>query len=96
MKTVDPHSGLHRLAGDEPPADTSRAAQACRNVKPRSRKTTKPTGKVAVLDDAMKLRQSLRDTISSVNDLIQSIKTERRQNKLLRDTVSSLRKLQNI
>jgi len=48
---------------------------------------------MAVLDEAVKLRQNLRETIVGVNDLIRSIKTHRRQDKLLRDTVASLRKL---
>ncbi len=48
------------------------------------------------LDDAVKLRQNLRETLTGVNDLIRSIKAQRRQDKLLRDTVASLRKLQNV
>ena len=56
----------------------------------------KSKGKVAVLDDAVKLRTNLRETLGSVNDLIRSIKSQRRQDKLLRDTVNSLRKLQNV
>ncbi len=68
------------------------AATVCRNVKPRS----KATGKVVLLDDAVKLRQNLRETLTGVNDLIRSIKAQRRQDKLLRDTVASLRKLQNV
>ncbi len=68
------------------------ATKVCRNVKPKS----KATGKTVVLDDAVKLRQSLRETLSGVNDLIRSIKAQRRQDKLLRNTVASLRKLQNV
>jgi len=63
-----------------------------RNVKPQA----KPKGKVTVLEDAMKLRLSLRTTLTDVNSLIQSIKSQRRHDKLLRDTVNSLRKLQNV
>jgi len=70
--------------------------QACRSARSRSKVVDKSKGKVAVLDDAVKLRTNLRETLGSVNDLIRSIKSERRQTKLLRSTVDSLRKLQNI
>ena len=70
--------------------------QACRTVKQRTKSDTKPKGKVMILDDAMKLRNNLRETLVGVNSLILSIKTQRRQDKLLRDTVASLRKLQNV
>ena len=62
----------------------------------RIKETAKPKGKAMILDDAVKLRQNLWDTLGSVNDLIRSIKSQRRQDKLLRDTVASLRKLQNV
>ncbi len=68
------------------------ATKVCRNVKPRSKATTK----IVLLDDAVKLRQNLRETLTGVNDLIRSIKAQRRQDKLLRSTVASLRKLQNV
>ena len=63
-----------------------------RKIKSKS----KPKGKVAMLDEAVKLRLSLRTTLADVNGLIQSIKSQRRQDKLLRDTVASLRKLQPV
>jgi len=69
---------------------------ACRSTRSRSKAVDKSKGKVAVLDDAVKLRANLRETLGSVNDLIRSIKSQRRQDKLLRDTVNSLRKLQNV
>jgi hypothetical protein len=69
---------------------------ASRNMKPRVKVNAKSKGKVAVLDDAMRLRTSLRETLGNVNDLIKSLKNQRRQDKLLRDTVNSLRKLQNV
>ena len=70
------------------------ATQVSRNTKPQAK--AKPKSKVSVLDDAMKLRLSLRTTLGDVNSLIQSIKSQRRYDKLLRDTVNSLRKLQNV
>ena len=60
--------------------------------KPRTRATGKPN-KVAVLDDAMKLRNNLRETLGSVNDLIRSIKSQRQKDRLLKSTMNSLRKL---
>jgi predicted phosphatase len=73
-----------------------RIAQACRTVRTRTRETVKPNSKAVVLDDAMRLRNNLRETLGSVNALILSIKSQRKQDKLLRDTVNSLRKLQNV
>jgi len=78
--------------------------QACRAAKPRVKKATKskgkinakPNGKVVILDDALRLRNNLRDTLGSVNDLIRLLKSQHRHDKCLRDAVASLRKFQNI
>ena len=70
--------------------------QACRSARSHSKVLDKSKGKAAVLDDAVKLRTNLRETLGNVNDLIRSIKSQRRQDKLLRDTVNSLRKLQSM
>jgi hypothetical protein len=70
--------------------------QAARTVKPRTRRAARSKNKATVLDDAMRLRQTLRDTLSGVNDLIRTIKSQRQQDKLLRNTVATLHKLQNV
>ena len=75
---------------------TAANSSAVRRLPSAVSKNGKPQGKAAVLDDAMRLRSNLRETLVGVNSLIQSIKSQRRQDKLLRDTVSSLRKLQKI
>jgi len=100
------------LDNDEPQIDTGKiTVLVSNNVKASvpSKRTTKTVvkssavrrppsvvPKVAVLDDAVKLRNSLRETLVGVNVLIRSIKSQRRHDKLLRDTVASLRKLQNV
>jgi DNA polymerase III sliding clamp (beta) subunit (PCNA family) len=80
-----------RMANTDKP---KRMTQACRTVKQRT--SAEPSGKALILDDAVKLRATLHETLDNVNALIRSIKSQRRQDKLLRDTVASLRKLQNI
>ncbi len=72
------------------------AVKTSRNPKPRGKGTGKLKSQPALIDEALRLRQNLRETLGGVNDLIRSIKTQRRQDKLLRDTVASLRKLQNV
>ena len=71
-----------------------KVSQTSRGGRPKPKTGT--NRKAVVLDDALKLRQNLRETLAGVNDLIRSIQTQRRQDKLLRDTVASLQKLQNV
>ncbi len=78
---------------DEKPIPSTKAN---RTPKPRPKANGKPKSQPALIDEALKLRQNLRETLGGVNDLIRSIKTQRRQDKLLRTTVASLRKLQNV
>lgn len=68
------------------------APSVCREIK----SSDTPKSKAAILEEAEKLRQTLRDSLDGVNGLIREIKAQRRQDKLLRDTVASLQKLQNV
>jgi hypothetical protein len=67
-------------------------------VKRRKRKTTKPEtmkplSKVALLQSAEQIRQDLRSSLLQVNTLIKEMKAQRSKDKLLQNTMDSLRKL---
>ena len=47
----------------------------------------------ALLQSAMEVRQTLRDSLVQVNTLIREVKAQRRQDRLLQTTMDSLRKL---
>ena len=51
------------------------------------------TGNTALLESAEQLRQDLRNSLVLVNTLIREVKTQRQQDRLLRNTMDSLRKL---
>ena len=83
---------LRKTRRTKPIVESVVAPSVCRSIKP----TDKPKSKAQILEEAEKLRLTLRDSLLSVNGLIREIKIQRRQDKLLRDTVASLRKLQNV
>jgi len=89
VKASVPSKIEHHVKGDEPEPK----ALASRSVKPRVRSNGKSKGHVTVLDDALRLRNSLRETLGSVNTLIQSIKAQKQKDRLLKTTMDSLRKL---
>jgi hypothetical protein len=67
-------------------------------VKRRKRRTTKPDtvqplGKIALLQSAEQIRQDLRSSLLQVNTLIKEMKAQRSKDKLLQNTMDSLRKL---
>jgi hypothetical protein len=69
-------------------------------VKRRRRRTVKAntakpstTGKAALLVQAEEVRQALRTTLGQVNDLIREVKAQRNKDKLIQNTMDSLRKL---
>ena len=53
----------------------------------------KPTGNTALLQTAEQIRQDLRNSLVQVNVLIKEVKAQRNQDRLLRNTMDSLRKL---
>ena len=74
------------------------AATMTAHVKRRHRvaaKSTveKPTGNTALLQSAEQIRQDLRNSLVQVNTLIREVKAQRHQDRLLRNTMDSLRKL---
>ena len=52
-----------------------------------------PTGNTALLQSAVEVRDNLRNSLVQVNDLIREVKAQRRQDRLLQNTMDSLRKL---
>jgi len=51
------------------------------------------TDKVALLQSAVEVRQTLRNSLEQVNTLIREVKVQRKQDRLLQTTMDSLRKL---
>ena len=52
-----------------------------------------PTSKTALLQSAIEVRQTLRNSLVEVNTLIREVKAQRKQDRLLQNTMDSLRKL---
>ena len=52
-----------------------------------------PMGNTALLQSAVEVRETLRNSLNQVNDLIREVKAQRRQDRLLQNTMDSLRKL---
>ena len=55
--------------------------------------TVKPNSSAALLQSAVEVRQTLRGSLTQVNDLIREVKAQRKQDRLLQTTMDSLRKL---
>lgn len=55
--------------------------------------TAMPISKAAILQSATAVRQTLRDSLEQVNALIREVKAQRRQDRILQNTMDSLRKL---
>jgi hypothetical protein len=49
-----------------------------------------------LVEQALALRQSLRSTLGQMNDLLRAIKRQRKQERLMRSTLSSLKQLQSV
>jgi DNA polymerase III sliding clamp (beta) subunit (PCNA family) len=64
-----------------------------RRITTKDNTATKPIGKTALLQTAEQIRQDLRHSLVQVNALIKEVKVQHHQNRLLRNTMDSLRKL---
>ena len=58
-------------------------------------KTDNP-GVDVLIDQAEALRSSLRETVAKTAELIAGLKRHRKQSKIVRNTLASLRQLQNL
>ena len=67
-------------------------SKPCRRVTPKP-DTVKPMSSAALLQSAIEVRQTLRNSLVEVNTLIREVKAQRRQDRLLQTTMDSLRKL---
>ena len=67
-------------------------AKCCRRVATKP-DTVKPMSSAALLQSAIEVRQTLRNSLVEVNTLIREVKAQRRQDRLLQTTMDSLRKL---
>ena len=52
-----------------------------------------PTGNTALLQSAEQIRNDLRNSLTQVNTLIREVKAQRQQDRLLKNTMDSRRKL---
>ena len=67
--------------------------QPCKRRRRTAHKSTAPVSQAALLQSAVEVRQTLRDSLVQVNTLIREVKAQRRQDRLLQTTMDSLRKL---
>jgi hypothetical protein len=58
-----------------------------------TRDSAKPAGKIALLEQAEETRLQLRNALTSINTLVKGIKAQKHQDRLLRNTMDTLRKL---
>jgi hypothetical protein len=65
-------------------------SERCRKI---TADATTPTGNAALLQSAEQIRNDLRNSLAQVNDLIREVKVQRRQDRLMQNTMDSLRKL---
>jgi hypothetical protein len=57
------------------------------------RDTVKPTGKEALLQSVLQLRQDLRTSLVRTNDLLKEVRMQKQQDRLLKSSLDTLRKL---
>ena len=67
--------------------------EPCKRRRRTANKIIAPMSQAALLQSAVEVRQTLRDTLVQVNTLIREVKAQRRQDRLLQSTMDSLRKL---
>ena len=65
----------------------------CRRRMADKHDAVKPNSSAALLQSAMEVRETLRNSLVEVNTLIREVKAQRRQDRLLQSTMDSLRKL---
>ena len=74
---------------------TSPAGPDRTDSKPIAAASAKPADRVAgPIEQAVVLRDSLRDTLAKTNQLIHCLKQQKRQSKLVAETLASLKQLQ--
>ena len=74
------------------PKEPAVPAKRRRRVTVKSNALTS-TDKVALLQSAVEVRQTLRNSLEQVNTLIREVKVQWKQDRLLQTTMDSLRKL---
>ena len=78
----------NQVSATAPPSETVPAT--------RRRRTDDKTGSVTSIDAAIAVRSSLRETLGKTNDLIRSLKKEKKQQRLLKSTLASLNQLRTV
>jgi hypothetical protein len=77
----------HAQSNVAPPAPVKRRRKIV------TRDIVKPAGNIALLEQAEETRLQLRNALTSINMLVKGIKAQKHQDRLLRNTMDSLRKL---
>jgi hypothetical protein len=62
----------------------------------RTKRASKAATTISILEESQKLREQARDLARGLNDMIKTIKTHRRQSRLVETTLSSLRQLKGL
>jgi hypothetical protein len=77
------------------PKHTNRIASALNQASPTTSVAARePTQPLSPLDQATKLRTSLREALAAVNGLVRSIKRQKKQDRAYKTAIASLRQLQ--
>jgi hypothetical protein len=72
------------------------ADHASASVPARKKRSGKSAAAVSILETSQKLREQARALAHGLNDMIKTIKAQRRQNRLVETTLSSLRQLKGL
>ena len=76
----------------EPPTQTQPAEESPRQ---KAKRSTAPK-KTSPIEQAITFRDSLRTALVQVNELIRSLKRQKREARLVQTTLASLRQLQKV
>ncbi|MCE9553849.1 MAG: hypothetical protein K8T91_10815 [Planctomycetes bacterium] len=87
----------HAPTGDEANGTTNGgAAEVSRNVSGHGATNGEHASDASLIEQAETVRTSLRESADKVGDLIAALKRQRKQSRLMRSTLSSLRQLQTL
>ena len=87
---AQPHTHSNRTTKETPLAKSPQPSSNSAS------KSTAPSSTEELLDAAEQLKASLRDTLGKTNDLIGGLKRHRKEAKIVRSTLDSLRQLQTV
>jgi hypothetical protein len=84
----------NRISQQEPLNDMKTTAPS--SVAPKPPQATAPAASSNSIEQAIDLRNQLRDMLAHTNELIRSLKRQKQQQRLMQSTLASLRQLQTV